>query len=127
MKQVKDIIIHNQVKNLSSLYVMLFSSLSPTVVQRRDGGSADVVECGMTDAVKGAVEVTLIDICNQLSNIVKDDSRWSLDKRDEDDYNQHIAASAQRVEAQMLAQLLADAKKADSQTTEKKGGTDEQK
>jgi hypothetical protein len=127
MKQVKDIIIHNQVKNLSSLYVMLFSSLSPTVVQRRDGEPADVVECGMTDAVKGAVEVTLIDICNQLSNIVKDDSRWSLDKRDEDDYNQHIAASAQRVEAQMLAQLLADAKKADSQTTEKKGETDEQK
>jgi hypothetical protein len=123
MKQVKDIIIHNQIKNLSSLYVMLFSSISSTVVQRRDG-PADVVECTVSPAVKSAVEVALIDICNQVSDIVKDPERWSLDMEDIQDYNAQLEAAAKRAEEEILAALMAEAGKAKRQTTKKKGGKD---
>lgn len=119
MKQVKDIIIHNQIKNLSSLYVMLFSSISNTIVRRRDG-PADVVECDVAPAVKGAVEVTLIDICNQISEIVKDQTRWSLDTRDIQDYNAQIETTAKKAEDAILRHLMAT----DSPTTKQKGKSD---
>lgn len=129
MKQVKDIIINNQVHNLSQLYIMLVSTLNPTIVQNREG-PCDVIKCQLPEAARSAAEVALIDVCNRLSEIVRDPSRWTLDKRDEREYDMAMATHAKQIEQEMIMSLLKSGlleEVDENKSNKKKGKSDEQK
>jgi hypothetical protein len=130
MKDVKDTIINNQIQNLSQLYIMLASSLSPTIAQRQDG-PADVVHCNLSVAVKGAAEVALIDVCNRISALATDASRWTLDEADVTVYGNKLDAAAEKAKQDLLMAFLAElgtkSTPAKPKKPKKKGPSDEQK
>lgn len=106
MKQptVKDLITHNQVQSLVSLFTMLHSSISSHFISTMDGPVES--PCSLPEAAKSAVEVALIGVANRISEIANDPARWTIDKSAQDEYNKSIEHKATAAEAAMLAQLF---------------------
>ena len=129
MKQIKDIIINNQIQNLSSLFIMLHSSLCNTIVQRRDG-PADVVPSNLGPAVRGATEVALISVCNRIEMIASNAELWNIDNTAIDEYSK-VADSAVQAELNgILAMLMqpdevAESKPVAKKRPRKKGGSEQ--
>lgn len=128
MRTVKEMIIHNQVQTLSHLYIMLASSISPTIVPHREG--VEVVPCSFPKAAMDSIEVGLIEVVNRIADIARNSKNWTVDKQDESDYLDGMQEAAQAAHADMIAALIGGGvtveKPQPKKRNKKKGGTDDQ-
>lgn len=104
MSEIKEMAMHNQIQNLSNLYVLLASTLAPTVIVGRE--DAQVLPCPFSPALKGAAEVALIEICNRISDMVRDSQKWTFDKSNEAAYLTEIEEAATAKQMAMLQQVF---------------------